>query len=114
MKKLLSALLLLSLSSCAFFQGSIDKNYGFSKSLLDTINFIENSDWEGAKESLKSAQNAWGKIKPIIQTDVDHNYVFSIEERFEKIDFFVGEKEKQKAILQIRLLLKDWENIGNI
>jgi len=64
MKKLLSALLLLSLSSCAFFQGSIDKNYGFSKSLLDTINFIENSDWEGAKESLKARKTRGAKSNP--------------------------------------------------
>lgn len=100
--------------SCGLLQKPIDKRTGFSNQLKQTENSIRGEDWEKAKASLEDAEKTWKKVKPLLQIDIDHDYVNSIEEDFVKLDGYIETKEKANSLATILLVEDTWENIGSL
>ncbi|MGE5558684.1 MAG: DUF4363 family protein [Bacillota bacterium] len=73
---------------------------------------IRNNDWVKAAANLKDAQKVWKKIKPIMQIDIDHDYVNDIENNFAILKGYIETQEKSQALAFILLIQEDWENIG--
>lgn len=109
----LTICILISICSCAFFQKSIDNRTGFSNYLKQTENNIRNGDWEKAKEYLEESKGTWKKIKPLLQIDIDHDYVNSIEDDFIKLGGYIDAEEKGDALATVLLIQETWENIGS-
>ncbi|NMB95882.1 MAG: DUF4363 family protein [Clostridiaceae bacterium] len=103
-----------STCSCALSQKSIDNRTGFLNYLKLTENNIRNEDWEKAKEYLEESIGTWEKIKPLLQIDIDHDYVNSIEDDFVKLGGYIDAKEKGDALATILLIKDTWENIGSL
>lgn len=100
--------------SCALLQKPIDKRTGFSSSLKQTEDHIRNEDWEKAKISLEDAKKIWKKVKPLLQVDIDHDYINAMEEDFVKLDGYIDTKEKADSLATILLVQDTWENIGSL
>lgn len=106
--------ILISTSSCSLLQKSIDKRTGFSDHLKQTENFIRSEEWNKAKSSLEDSRKIWGKLKPLLQIDIDHDYVNSIEEDFVQLDGFIDTEAKAFSLSTILLVEDTWENIGSL
>lgn len=111
---LLIALVLTTVSSCALLQKPLDKRTGFSNYLKETENHIRSKDWVQAKTSLEEANNTWHKLKPLMQVDIDHDYVNNIEENFIRLKGYIDAQEEDDALVTILLIQSDWENIGSL
>jgi hypothetical protein len=105
---------LCTLCSCELIRKPLDRKVGFSNNLKEVENYIQNKDWQSALSSLENADRAWNKIKPILQIDVDHDYVNVIENNFVLLKAYVESKEKPDALAIIRLIQEDWKNIGSM
>jgi len=118
LKKLIStiliALVLATVSSCALLQKPLDKRTGFSHHLKETENHIRSQNWDQAKTSLEEANNIWLRLKPIMQVDIDHDYVNNIEENFIRLKGYIDAAEEEEALVTILLIQSDWENIGSL
>lgn len=110
----LMAGMLMSTCSCALLQKPIEKRTGFLNYLKQTESNIRGEDWDKAKASLAEAVKAWKKLKPLIQIDIDHDYVNSIEQDFIKLDAYIETKEKSNSLATILLVEDTWENIGSL
>ncbi|MCX7745322.1 MAG: DUF4363 family protein [Clostridia bacterium] len=95
---ILIAVVLINTCSCALLQKPIDNRTGFSNHLKQTENNIRSEDWEKAKSSLDESKITWKKVKPLLQIDIDHDYVNSIEEDFVKLDGYIETKEKANSL----------------
>ncbi|MGI6492043.1 MAG: DUF4363 family protein [Pelotomaculum sp.] len=111
---ILIALVLAAISSCALLQKPLDKRTGFSNYLKETENHIRSEDWVQAKTSLGEANNTWLKLKPLMQVDIDHDYVNSIEENFVRLKGYIDTEDVEDALVTILLIQSDWENIGSL
>ena len=105
---------LINICSCGLLQKPINKRTGFSDHLKQTENSIRDEDWENAKISLDNAKKAWKKAKPLLQIDIDHDYVNSIEEDFVKLGAYIETKEKANSLATILLVEDTWKNIGSL
>ena len=117
-KKILCAIIisgiLVNTCSCALLQKTMDRRTGFSDQLKQTENFIRNEEWNKAKVSLEESKKTWKKLKPLLQIDIDHDYVNSIEEDFVKLDAFIDTEAKADSLSTILLVEDDWKNIGSL
>lgn len=104
----------INICSCALFQKPIDNRTGFSNHLKQTKSSIQNEDWKNAKESLDESKKAWKKLKPLLQIDIDHDYVNRIEEDFTKLEGYIETKEKANSLSTILLVENTWKNIGSL
>ncbi len=100
--------------SCALFRQPLDKMSGFSTHLKETERYIRKDDWDKAAISLKKATKAWKQIKPILQVDIDHDYVNDIEGDFIRLRGNIETNEKPDSLALILLLQDNWRNIGSM
>jgi uncharacterized protein YxeA len=100
--------------SCAFFKKPIDKRTGFSNYLKQTEKYIQKEEWEKAKLSLEDSKKSCKQLKPLLQVDIDHDYVNIIEEYFVKLDGYVEVQEKGNSLATILLVEDAWDNIGSL
>ncbi len=104
----------LLICSCAIFRESFDKKSGFSQYLKETENSIRQEEWVKAKENLLLSEKAWKKIKPIMQIDIDHDYVNDIEDNFIILKAYIETQEKADSLATILLIQNNWEHIGQM
>jgi len=105
---------MINLSSCALFRKPLDNWANFSDYLKETEEYIRQEKWPEALDSLEKAHEAWLKIKPIMQIDIDHDYVNDIEKDFTVLKGYIESKEKADSLATILLLQKSWKNIGEM
>lgn len=103
--------IILNLCSCTFFKNPIDKKTGFSNNLSQMENYIRSEDWSHAKTSLEDTKKSWQKLKPLLQVDIDHDYVFNIENDLSKLAGYIDTKEKPDSLSTILLIKDIWEDI---
>ena len=108
------AFIILNISSCALLKNPIDNKTGFSDHLQQTEAYIRNEEWEKAKTSLEKSIKTWKELKPLLQIDIDHDYVNDIEENFIKLNGYIDTKEKPDSLATILLIQDIWENIGSL
>ena len=111
---LLIAGFLINSTSCTLLQKSIDKRMGFSNHLKNIEDSIRSEEWEKAKVSLGDSQKAWEKIKPLLQVDIDHDYINSIEEDFVKLGAYIEVKDKSNSLATTLMAEDVWDNIGSL
>lgn len=111
---ILIAGILTNTCSCALLRKPIDNRTGFSMHLKETENFIRSENWEKAKISLDDSKKTWKQIKPMLQIDIDHDYVNNIEESFVKLDGYIDAREKGNSLATILLIQDEWDNIGSL
>lgn len=102
------------LSSCALLSGTLDKRTGFSQHLKDTENSIGQEDWSSAALNLKTSEKTWKKLKPILQIDIDHDYVNDIENNFVMLYSYIESRDKADSLATIRLIQENWKSIGEM
>lgn len=102
------------LCSCEPIRKPLDSRTGFSKCLKETENYIRNEDWQNAMDSLENANKAWKRLKPIIQVDVDHDYINVIETNFTLLKAYIETREKSDSLGLILIIQQDWKNIGSM
>jgi len=100
--------------SCALATKPIDNRTGFSNHLKLTEDNIRNEDWEKARVSLEDSKKIWKKVKPLLQVDIDHDYINAIEDDFTKLIGYIETKEKPDSLATILLIQETWENIGSL
>ena len=100
--------------SCALLQKPIDNRTGFSSHLKKQKNLFRSENWEKAKISLDDSRKTWEKIKPLLQIDIDHDYVNNIEESFVKLDGYIDAGEKGNSLATILVIQNEWDNIGSL
>lgn len=111
---ILIAGILTNTCSCALLQKPLDKRTGFSNHLKQTEDYIRSEDWEKAKTSLENSEKTWRKLKPLLQVDIDHDYINNIEEDFVKLYGYIDTKEKADSLATILLVQDTWDNIGSL
>lgn len=109
---LISSLILCS--SCALYRESLDKKSGFSTLLKTTEDNIRQEDWLNARENLQASHETWKSLKPIMQIDIDHDYVNNIENNFVVLEAYLENQEKTLSLATILLIQYDWEHIGEM
>lgn len=82
--------------------------------LKQTENNIRSEDSEKAKASLEESKKTWKKVKPLLQIDIDNDYVNSIEEDYVKLSGYIETKEKANSLATILLVEDTWKNIGSL
>lgn len=107
-------MVLILLEACAPLRKPLDKRTNFSQLLKETENYIRQEEWFQAIESLEHAQQAWEKIKPILQVDIDHDYVNEMEDNFTMLKGYLETQEKPDALATILLLENIWGDIGEM
>jgi hypothetical protein len=75
---------------------------------------IEKEEWPEAQDSLEKTLNSWKGIKPILQLDIDHDYVNEIENNFARLSGYIKTREKADSMATILLLQDIWRNIGSM
>jgi branched-chain amino acid transport system substrate-binding protein len=76
--------------------------------------FIRSENWEKAKISLDDSRKTWKQLKPMLQIDIDHDYVNNIEESFVKLDGYIDAGEKGNSLATILVIQNEWDNIGSL
>ncbi len=118
MKKILNIIIiigiLLNICSCGLLKKPINNQTGLSEYLKQTEDSIRDEDWEKAKVSLDEAEKAWKKSKPLLQIEIDHDYVNDIEEGFVKLGGYIETKEKADSMATILLVESTWKSIGSL
>lgn len=115
MKKTSTAILILAaliLSSCTLLYKTIDSKAGFTQLLSDTETYIDSGAWQKAADSAEEARKAWEDVKPIIQVDVDHDYVNDIDRFFASLEVYIQTKSKPEALSSLALIRLTWKNIS--
>lgn len=107
-------ILIIGLSACAPLRKPLDDRTNFSKYLDETENFIRQEDWANALNSIEKSQKAWSKLKPLLQIDIDHDYVNDIENNFTLLTGYIENKEKSDSLATILLLERIWKSIGEM
>lgn len=111
---ILTLALIINLCSCGIINKPVDKKTGFSDFLKQTEMNIRKENWTDAKSSISEAEKVWKKVKPILQIDIDHDYINNIEEDFIKLNAYIDTKEKPNSLATIMLIKDTWENIGSL
>lgn len=101
-------------SSCAFLAEPLDNRTGFTKNLSQLETSIRNENWPSAETHLKDSKEAWEIIKPLMQIDIDHDYIKYIEDSFDQLDAYLYTKNKSNALASILLIKSTWKNIGSL
>lgn len=104
----------LAFCSCGLIREPLDNKSGFSKYLKDTEGNIRQEEWNKADQSLRNSQKAWKSLKPIMQIDIDHDYINDIENNFALLKGYIETQEKAQSLATIFLIQKNWENIGEM
>lgn len=107
---LVLAILLSTTCSCSLFRPILDRRTGLTKYLKETETYIRDEEWGSAMASLKKAEGAWKKIRPIMQIDIDHDYVNQIQECFALLKGNIETQEKPgslSTVILIREILAD-------
>lgn len=116
-KKIFTTVLLigiiLSMCSCMLFKKPIDKKTGFSNYLNQMENYVRGEEWGHAKTSLEDTKKSWHKLKPLLQMDIDHDYINNIESDLSKLAGYIDTKEKPDSLSTILLIKDTWENIDS-
>jgi hypothetical protein len=102
------------LCTCAPIKRPLDKRIGFSKQLKDIETHIEKEEWPEAQDSLKKTLNTWKGVKPILQLDIDHDYVNEIENNFAILSGYIKTREKADSMATILLIQDIWRKIGSM
>lgn len=117
LKKIILAILLgvilVTSCSCTLLTKSLDNRTGFSKYLAQVENGIRNEDWHQAQTNLEDSKNVWKTLKPLLQVDIDHDYVKEMEDGFTKLDGYLDTKDKSNSLVSILLIQSTWENIDS-
>lgn len=103
-----------NICSCALFHKPIDKKTGFSDRLKRIEEHIKSEDWENAKLSLEDSKESWKSLKPLLQIDIDHDYVNSMEEYLEKLGGYIEGKDKGNSLASILAVEDIWDKIGSL
>ena len=111
---LLITALLTNICSCALLKEPIDKRTGFSDHLKQTEDYVRNQEWKNAKASLEDSIKVWKKLKPILQVDIDHDYIDRIEDDFIKLSGYIDTNDKSDSLATILLIQDTWDNIGSL
>ena len=120
MKKTVLLLLVLGLCtalvlcSCTLLRGYLDHKSGFCHHLLEMETHIREEDWEKAALNHVHSQAAWKKIKPLLQLDIDHDYVNEIENNLASLRGYIESQERPDSLATVLLIQKLWENIGQM
>lgn len=118
LKRFLLILLLISAlmisCSCSLLTKPLDNRTGFSRYLTQAEINIRKEDWNQAKINLNDSKQAWKKIKPLLQIDIDHDYIKEIENDFIRLDGYLDTKDKSNSLVSILLLKDTWENISDL
>lgn len=105
--------LLINICACALFHKPIDERTGFSNYLKQIEEHIKSEDWEKAKLSLEDSEKSWKKVKPLLQIDIDHDYVESMEEYIEKLKGYIEGEDKGNSLASILTVQDVWKKIGS-
>lgn len=106
--------ILINICSCGIINKPVDKKTGFSDYLKQTELNIRRENWIEAKTSISEAQKVWKKVKPILQIDIDHDYINNMEDDFIKLNAYIDTKEKADSLATIMLIKDTWDNIGSL
>lgn len=111
---ILLAVIAMNMCSCTLLRKPIDNRTGFSNHLKQMENYVRSEDWEKAKVSLEDSKKIWEKLKPLLQIDIDHDYVNKIEDDFIRLDGYIETKEKPDSLATILLIQDTWKNISSL
>lgn len=100
--------------SCALLKGTLDERSGFTGRLMQTERYITEKNWNKAAVGLKDTEKSWKELKPILQIDIDHDYVNEIEDYFVIIEAAIENEDKIGSLTGIRLIQKKWDSIGEM
>lgn len=118
LKRIMTAIvlscILVTLSSCTLLTKPLDNRTGFSEQLAQVESSIRNENWAQAKISLADTQRTWKKLKPILQIDIDHDFIKDIEDSFTKLDGFLDTNDKSNSLVSILLIKDTWKKIGSL
>lgn len=103
-----------TLCSCEPVRRTLDSRTDFTKYLKEAENSIRSEEWQKAMSAVENAQSAWKKIKPVLQLDVDHDYINVIESNFVLLSAYIECKEKPDSLAAILLIQEGWKNIGSM
>lgn len=99
--------------SCTLLTKTIDSKTKFSENLRKTETHIRNDEWSDAEATISVLDKTWKKVKPLLQVDIDHDYVYNIEENLVKLQGFTETKSKDNSLSTVLLLKDTWRNIGS-
>jgi len=105
---------LTTICSCTLLVKPLDNHMHFSKQLRELEGTIRNEDWEQAGENLEAAKKIWKRLKPLLQVDIDHDYVHEIEENLAKLEAYIETEEKPDALANLLLIEETWEDIESL
>lgn len=119
MTKKISAIFLISVllpvfCSCALLKGPLDDRSGFTGRLIETEKYILEEKWNKAAAGLKDTEKSWKELKPILQIDIDHDYINEIEDYFVIIKAAIENEDKTDSLTGLRLIQKKWDSIGEM
>ena len=105
-KKLINVITLLILiiiftvltCSCSLLSKPLGRRTGFSEYLKQLEDNIRSEEWDKAKTSLEGSRKAWKKLKPLLQIDIDHDYVNEMEEGLVKLEAYIETKQKADSL----------------
>lgn len=100
--------------SCSLLSKPLGKRTGFTDNLDRLENNIRDEKWDNAKTSLEDSRKAWKKLKPMLQVDIDHDYVNDLEENLTKLGGYIDTKEKPDSLATVLLIKDIWDNIGSM
>lgn len=103
-----------TLCSCSIFKKSLDNRSQFSKQLIQTEEYIRAEDWKKAQDSLTKSEQTWKSIKPLLQIDIDHDYVNEVEDRFTLLKGYIETEDKSNALAAILSVQNIWKNIDQM
>lgn len=107
-----TSVLSVMLCSCTLFSKAMDKKSGFTQSLDGIESNIRNENWEEALSGQDKAFKIWRQFKPLLQIDIDHDYVYLIEDYFVRLKAYIETQEKSEALATVMLIKNAWDNIG--
>lgn len=107
-------IMIIGLSACAPLRTTLDKRTAFSHHLYETEQNIRQEKWTHALRSMEESQKAWNRIKPLLQVDIDHDYVNDIEKNFTLLKGYIETGDKPDSLATILLLQTIWSNIGEM
>jgi len=100
--------------SCSLLSKPLGRSTGFSEHLKQLEENIRSEEWEKAETSLEDSVKAWKKLKPLIQIDIDHDYVNDIEKGLVMLEGYIETKQKPDSLSTVLLIKNIWQNIGTL
>jgi len=100
--------------SCSLLSKPLGKRTGFSEYLNQLEENIRSEKWDMAKTNLEDSKKAWKKLKPLLQIDIDHDFVYDMENGLVKLEAYIDTKQKPDSLSTILLIKDIWQNIGTL